>query len=312
MENIIFSANIVLPLMVIILSGSIAKKVGIVNDKIISDGNDMIFKIFLPVLIFCNIYKSDFDKLNAVKLFTYVEICIILSFAVSLVIALTCEKLNSRRGVMIQGLARTNYAMLGIPLLGLLFEGQDIALGSLLVAIVIPSYNVLSIIALTYFGDTNANPKSIVLSIVKNPLIIASMIGLLLAFCRIKLPTILYSGLSDIGSIATPFALFLLGATFELKAVKNILKPLSIVVLGRLVVFPVIILGIGALLGFRDVELGCILITFASPTAATSYTMAVKMNGDGDLASAIVIFTSIFCMFTFFVYILVLKTFALI
>ncbi|MFI3115105.1 MAG: AEC family transporter [Clostridia bacterium] len=310
MENIIFSANIVLPLIVIILSGSIAKKVGIIDDKMVSDGNDIIFKLFLPVLIFCNIYKSDFDSLNAFKLFAYVGICIILSFAVSLVIALTCEKENSRRGVMIQGLARTNYAMLGIPLLGLLFEGQDIALGSLLVAIVIPLYNILSIVALTYFGDTNANPKAIALSIVKNPLIIASMIGLSLAFLRIKIPAILYNGLYDLGSIATPFALFLLGATFKMKAVKNILKPLLIVVINRLLIFPGLILMVGVMLGFRDIELGCILITFASPTAATSYTMAIKMNGDGDLASAIVIFTSIFCMFTFFLFILALKTFA--
>lgn len=312
MENIIFSANIILPLLVMMIIGSISKKVGLLNDGLISDGNNLVFKIFLPLTIFCNVYSSDFASLNTAKLFIFVAVMITLSFIVSTIIAMVTEKQNSRRGVMIQGLARTNYAMLGIPLLGLLFEGQDIALGSLLVAIVIPLYNIYSVTALTYFGSPNTNIKSIIKGIVTNPLIIASMVALFMALTGIKLPEFLYDGIYDIGSIATPFALFLLGATFEFKSIKRVFKPLSIVLAGRLVVFPSIILWLGAMLGFTGVEMGCILITFASPTAATSYTMAVKMGGDGELASSIVIFTSILCTLSFFVFILALKTFALI
>lgn len=312
MENIIFSANIVLPIIVVMIAGYISKRVGFISSQAVSDGNDIIFKVFLSILLFCNIYSSDFDNLKAVGLFTYIGVMILLSFAVATAIAIFFEKDDKKRGVIIQGLARTNYAMLGIPLLGILFEGQDVGLGSLLVAIVIPLYNLLSVTALTYYGTKNANFKVIFKNISKNPLIIGSFCGLILAIFRIKLPDFLLSGLTQIGSIATPYALFLLGATFEMQSIKNVIKPLTIVVVGRLLVLPAIIIGLGALLGFRGVELGCILIVFASPTAVTSYTMAIKMGGDGELASSIVIFTSGFCMFSLFLFILVLKNLALI
>ncbi|MFI3226089.1 MAG: AEC family transporter [Clostridia bacterium] len=312
MDNIIFSANIVLPLLVVMIAGNLTKRIGLLDEKSISSGNNLVFKIFLSTLVFCNIYSSDFANLKAVGLFSYVAIMIILSFAVSTVFAVLFEKENKRRGVMVQGLARTNYAMLGIPLLGLLFEGQDVALGSLLVAVVIPLYSIFTVAALTYFGSKNSSFKSIMKSIFKNPLIIGSILGLSFAFLGIKIPGFLYDGLVQVGSIATPLALFLLGATFEMKAIKNVMRPLIAVLLGRLFILPAIAVGIGAMLGFRDIELGCILITFAAPTAATSYTMAVQMGGDGELASTIVIFTSAFCMFSLFLFILALKTFALI
>lgn len=312
MENIIFSANIVLPLLVVMVAGNLTKRIGLLSEATITAGNDLVFKIFLSTLVFCNIYSSDFASLNAVGLFSYVAIMIIASFIVSTIFAILFEKDNKRRGVIVQGLSRTNYAMLGIPLLGLLFEGQDVALGSLLVAVVIPLYSIFTVAALTYFGSKNANFKTILKSICKNPLIIGSFLALSFAFLGIKLPSFLYDGLAEVGSIATPLALFLLGATFELTAIKNVARPLIAVVVGRLFVLPAIVVAIGVMLGFRDVELGCILITFAAPTAATSYTMAVQMGGDGELASTIVIFTSALCMFSLFLFILVLKTFAFI
>lgn len=312
MENIIFSANIVLPLLVVMLAGNLTKRVGLLSEDTITAGNDLVFKVFLSTLVFCNIYSSDFANLQAVNLFAYIGIMIILSFILSTIFAIVFEKDNKRRGVIVQGLSRTNYAMLGIPLLGLIFEGQDVGLGSLLVAVVIPLYSIFTVAVLTYFGSKNANFKTIFKSICKNPLIIGSFFGLTFAILGIKIPAFLYSGLVQVGSIATPLALFLLGATFEMKAIKNVARPLIAVVIGRLLVIPAIVISIGAMLGFRGVELGCIMITFAAPTAATSYTMAVQMGGDGELASTIVIFTSALCMFSLFLFILALKTMALI
>ena len=66
------------------------------------------------------------------------------------------------------------------------------------------------------------------------------------------------------------------------------------------------------LLGFRAETLVPILIYFGAPTAVSSFPMAQQMDGDGDLAAALVVFTSALAIVSIFLWVFVLKTFALI
>ena len=66
---------------------------------------------------------------------------------------------------------------------------------------------------------------------------------------------------------------------------------------------PAIFVGIAILLGYRNVELISLLVLFGSPTAVASYAMAVNMNCDGELASQVVLMTTIFSIFSMILWI---------
>ena len=149
-------------------------------------------------------------------------------------------------------------------------------------------------------------------SVVTNPLIIASLLGIVLLVMGVKLPDTLDKTLSDLAKTSTPLALVILGAEFNFKSVKNCLRPLIIGVAGRLVIVPAIFITIAALLGFRGEELISLMIMLAAPPAVSSFTMAQQMDGDAELAGNMVVFGSLFAVLTIFLWIFILKTLMLI
>ncbi len=312
MENIIFSANVVLPLLLLMVVGYGVRQLNWISAQETSTFNSLVFTVFLPALLFNNVRSSSLSSLTNVSLFVFVIVGSLASFGVASLIVPLIEQDNPRRGVMIQGIARTNYSIFGIPLLTMLMPGADIGIASILVAVVIPIYNVCSVIVLTCYGSKSANMKSILLGIAKNPLILATFSGMIFMFQGWTLPTALDQAMINLGTVATPLALFLLGASFDFKKIQAVWKQTAITVTGRLVIIPAIALTMGALMGFRGVDLACIMIVFSSPTAVSSYTMAEKMGGDAPLASAVVLFTSSLCIFTLFLIILILRTLAFI
>jgi len=80
----------------------------------------------------------------------------------------------------------------------------------------------------------------------------------------------------------------------------------------KLVIVPLVTVGIAALLGFRNEALGTIFILFGAPSAVSSYIMARNMKNDSDLAAQILLFTTMLCLFTVFSGVFLLKTLALI
>ncbi len=300
MENLIFSANVVVPLMLIMAAGYLARSLKLLDAKTTSICNNLVFKMFLPILLFNNTRNCDVSNISDLGIFIFVAVAVTLVFALVTVFTIAVEKDNAKRGVMIQGICRSNYALFGIPLVTLLMPNEDISLAAVLVALVIPIFNVYSVSVLTYFGTKNADFKKIFTEILKNPLIIGTFIGLIFMFLNIELIPMLDTTFNSLGGIASSFALFLLGAGFEFKQVANVKKQLAMVCLGRLIVVPLIVLSIAILIGYREVELACLIAVFCSPTAASSFTMAEKMGGNPELASSVVVFTSMFSIFSVF------------
>lgn len=150
------------------------------------------------------------------------------------------------------------------------------------------------------------------LDVVKNPLIIASFLGMLFSIFQIPLPLFLSRAVGDIGQIATPFALLLLGGQFDWKRLKGNLSLASVATALRLVVVPAIFVALGVWLGFRGEELGAILIVFCAPTAISSYVMAQNMGSDDVLAGQLVLTTTLFSSVTIFLWVMVLRALQLI
>jgi len=213
-------------------------------------------------------------------------------------------------GSMVQGIFRSNYIILGIPIVANMFGEEHMASASALVPISIIVFNFLAVMVLSYFSrekDVNAFSWDMVKNIITNPLIIASLIGVIYEMLPVKLPNILYKPISDLASIATPLALLTVGGQFEFKTVISNKKELSIAVIGRLIVVPLIFLSIAIMLGYKGADLAPLIVLFGGPTAVSSYVMAKDMDCDSDLAAQIIIFTTLFSMASLFGWVFLLK-----
>lgn len=89
---------------------------------------------------------------------------------------------------MIQGMFRSNFILYGLPVTASLFGDENVGTASMLIAFVVPLYNVLSVVVLEWYADRQIHPKKILKGIVTNPLILGALLGGLLLLCRIRLP----------------------------------------------------------------------------------------------------------------------------
>ena len=307
MENLILSLNVVLPLFITISLGYFLKSLNMFDNNTLDTMNNITFKSFLPMLLFYNIYKTDLQGVFNLKLMIFSATCVIALYLILYLIVPLIEKDNKKRGALLQGLFRSNFVIFGLPITESLFGGEKVGVAALLIAVIVPLFNILSVIALETFRGGKPDFRKISIGIIKNPLIIASCLGILTLLLKIKIPTAIEKTISDVSKIATPLSLILLGASFKFGNIKKYLKQTTIAVVGKTILTPCIILPICIMFGYRGVELTTLMIIFAAPTAISSFTMAQQMDSDSDLAGQIVVFTSAFCVVTVFMWIFILK-----
>ena len=341
------AVNAVLPIILLILLGYVLKRIKFLNKDFLKIGNKLVFKIFLPCMLFINIYDK-LEKFSDIRwdivLYSVAVICVI--FALGLVTAILTTKKKNRRGVILQCCFRSNFAIIGFALVENL--GGDSAIAGIVSAFTIPVFNILAVIALTVFAekeqpvegeDSSAiqqsakaknNVKSVLLNIVKNPLIIGVALGLLfvgireieraccggeIVFSLANNLQFLYTPLKYLSSIATPLALIVLGGQFEFSAVKGMTKEIIVGTVWRIVLAPLIGIGCAIILSkftplFGDLTpiYPTLIALFGSPVAVSSAIMAGEMNNDEQLASQLVVWTSICSILTIFLTVFILMS----
>lgn len=308
MENLMISANAVLPMCLVMALGYGTRRLGWLRREEISTINKIAFRIFLPCLLYYNIYCSDLSGSFDPLLMTYAVGGVLLTFGLALGYTLLTEKLPERRGVLIQGMFRSNYVIMGIPVATALLGADQLGTVSILIAVIVPLFNMLAVVVLEVFRGQKPKPLHILGQIAKNPLVIGSVLGILTLVAGIRLPHILEQTIQSVSAIASPLQLFLLGAFFQFSDLKTYRRELVTVSIAKLIVSPGLFLGLGALLGFRGVAFVSLIGIFASPTAVNSFTMAQQMGGDAELAGDIVVTTSAASILTMFLWIFLFKS----
>lgn len=292
----------ILPVFIAMLIGYAARRGGLMTERDVRRFNAVNFRSFMPIMLFESIYSSDLETAVDPALIAFSVVAALLMLALSIGAVLLLEKDNAKRGVMIQGLYRSNFVLVGIPIADALMQGGDISVVSVQLAVVIPIFNIAAVLILEGFGGKKPSLGHMLIDVAKNPLIISSVLGVAFLALDIRLPSVLNTVVEDMANVAGPLALFTLGAFFRFDSFGRYKKELAIVVGGRLVVIPAIFLTAGYLLGFRGAGFAGIMALFASCSAIASYIMASEMGGDAELAGNIVICTSFLCSFTMYLW----------
>ena len=335
LEVFSFSFNAVVPILLLAVAGYIIKQTGMFDDAFFKKCNTMVFKVFLPILIFKNIY--DIDSVGDIN-FAVMLYCVVAILVLCVIGNLTAGAFAQNRGqkgVINQSSFRSNYAIIGIPLAESLGGTAAVAFAGVLSAVCIPLFNFLAVIILSRYSKQDYEPpvKDILKSAGKNPLIRGVGLGIAVLIIRSFIPVneagellfsvredlpFIYSTVSNLAKVASPLALVVLGARFEFKSVKSLAKPIIVSVILRLLVAPV--LGIGCavalssmgILNFTGTEYPALISLFGTPIAVSSAVMVGEIGGDEQLAGQIVVWTSLVSVFSIFATVFLMKSVALI
>lgn len=327
MINVFFyAANAVLPIVFLIGLGYFLRQKGFYNEDFLKTANKLGFRVALPMLLFFNVYEIDSIASINWSTVIYAVAAILVLFALGFVAVILFCKDPKQKGVLLQSVFRSNFAIIGIPLARSLGGDSTLAVVSVLSAFSIALFNVLAVVSLTVFikdGENNRpGVKTMAFKIIKNPLIIAISIGLICLVVRSFIPgftirnqlPFLYSAISTIAKMASPLMLIVLGGQFSFDAIGSLKNQIAIGTLLRLIVAPVIGVGGAILLSSQGVfnfnadDYAAFVALFGSPIAVSSAVMAAEMNNDEQLAGQLVVWTSIGSMLTVFIAAVILKS----
>ena len=311
MENLFIAINAVLPIFLIIGLGILVRRSHIISDEAVRQANGMCFKVFISILLFYNVYTSDLSSSFNGKLLAFCVLGILAEFLAGALIVPRITKEPPARGVMLQAFFRTNIVLLAVPIITSLFGPESMGQAAVLLAVAVPLVNVLSVVALEMHRGGRPSPKKILRGVAANPLVLGALAGILALAVHLRLPAVVESAVRSVANAATPLALVLMGASLDFSKLRSSVRNLSICVVSRLIVNPALLVALAAALGFRGVALGLILLVFAAPVAVNSYTMALQMDGDANLAGGIVLLTTALSCFTLFLWIWLLKSLGL-
>ena len=311
MENLIISVNAVVPFLIYILLGAVAVKAQIADETFLRRLNAVAFRVFFPFMMFNNIYNMDISAIKGGYIIfgagSLIALIVLLMIFVPVFV-----KGNPQRGVMVQAIYRSNSVIFAIPLAASVLGEEAAGMASMLVAVLVPIYNISAVIILEYYRGKSASLGKLLVNILKNPLIIGAIFGIGFALTPFTMPVCLSKPIGALGSLCTPLAMFVLGGTLHLSAIRKNLKYLVPGLALKLVIVPLIVLLIMKPFNFSAAQIFAMFCMFATPVATSSYPMAASMDADGELAGQFVVISTVLSIITLFLWIYVLKTFGVI
>ena len=302
MDVIRISAIALAPLMVDMALGFFFKKRNYLSESATKQLNIICFRFFLSIMCGETIYKANLKEDVELLPVLVVAIGIVAVFGISWLIVPRFVKDRTQIPVMVQGIYKCNYAILGIPIAQSIYGG-NVGIASVIAVILVPLNNTLSALIFERYTGASSSPLKIAYKVLTNPLVVGSLVGLVLNLTGIVIPSWIMTGIvSKISGLTTPLSMIALGASFEFGHIRKYRVHLTWAVLGRLVFVPMLVLPISIALGLRGMNLVSVMIFATSPNAVNSYSTAVAMGGDADLANEIVVMSSILSMLTMFLW----------
>lgn len=312
MESLIMATQVVVPMAIMVLIGILVRITNISDRATMKRIDNLIFKLTMPMVSFYNLYRTDFSQLNNLGYILYgVAVLMLLFFAAMWVIPKFVHPRPTASSYG-QAIFRSNYLIFGNAVAEGIYGAGNIGLVSLLGAVVVPLFNVQASILLEAGRNSSASPKKLAAAIVRNPTVIATVLGLAVNFSGIQLPALALDVVQDIAGLTTPLSFLSIGVSLNMIAVSGKKGYLASAISLRLLIIPAVFVAGAVALGIRGQELCALMILFAAPTAVSSYPMAVAMDADGDFAGQMVALSTVFCLPTIFFWTLLLNSLQLI
>jgi len=288
----------IVPIFFIIIFGYILQQKGLIKTQFIQEANRFVFLFSLPLLIFTGIMKSDIKDVGLTSILSVI-IPTIVTLCLAFLIALALGLKKGTLGSFVQTSFHGNITYIGLAVLFYMLGEEGLKKGSILIAFLILVNNTLAIAILSWTSQKHDNIWRSLVSVVKTPLIIATLVGMFLLYFNIPVPKLLMKSMGILANIALPMALIIIGASMSVGTIKSSFRLSGLVTVMKLMILPSLSFLFCYLyaIPFHDVLPGIILL--ATPTATTSFILANQLGGDTELASGVITLSTLLSPFAF-------------
>ncbi|MCR6515617.1 AEC family transporter [Clostridium sp. LY3-2] len=291
--------NQVIILFLIMLVGIFCRKKNILTEESTTSLSNLMLNITLPSLIISSFNYTVSKELeyNCLRIFIYASIIHIFLILISKIL---CFKEDSDTSIILRSsYIFSNAGFMGYPLMAGIYG----KVGVLYTAIFGIPYNII----LFTFGSFLFSKKSfksskteVFKTILLNPGIIATLLGIVLMLFNLKLPDPLFKAISDIGDMTTPLAMIIVGGMLSTVNFKDIFKDKKMYLISfiKLILIPILVYLVVTILGeTKELRTICVLLE-ATPAAVVVSIFAKRYNIKEDLAAKVSFITTLLSLFT--------------
>jgi predicted permease len=188
------------------------------------------------------------------------------------------------------------------------YGDMGLASASLYMGIITMLYNILAVITLSRGVEQPQGWRTMLVNIIKNPLIISIVLAWMVSWFQLRPPQLLIHTGQYFANLSLPLALLCAGATLSFKALRQDISTTLLASACKILFVPLGFVAGGLLLGFRGMDIGIILLMASAPTASASYVMARTMGANAQLAANIIVVTTLGSVITTSAAIMMLKS----
>lgn len=291
MENLIFSLNAVLPVFLVMLLGYLLRRKEVLTQSFIDVAVTLVFYVSLPAKMFLDVAGSDFFAILDGHYVLFLVCATTLSFAAAWALGAALVRGGPKIGAFAHSAFRGNFVYIGLPLVQNLLQMDSVPATVLIITFVVPLYNVLSVILLSWYDPSGAkpSPRALAWQVLKNPMILAVLAALPFSLLRVPMPYVVDRAVGYVGSLATPLALLFVGASIDLHGFQKDKLGILAAALFKTVAQPLVCVAAAVWLGFTAEQIATVYVAMAVPTALNAYIMTKKMGGDGEMCAGVIL-----------------------
>lgn len=283
------------PLFALIAIGFILIRTRLFSPDFWPGAEKLNYFILFPALLINSLASAPLNNPKLAYLGSAILCILAISSLLVLISKYLCKITVPRFGAHIQGITRFN-TYLGLAIVADLFGKEGVAVAAVIMAILVPSCNVIAVLALS--SGKKVSVKQLLLPIIKNPLILSCVIGILLNLSPVGLPFGSEQLLKLLAAASLPLGLICIGGALQTTTLRKEFKPIILSTLLRLLAMPVLTLIMAKLFSLPNLETILLVIFFAIPTAPTAYILTRQLNGDSQLMAGIITLQTIIAVFT--------------
>ncbi|MCR5502878.1 MAG: AEC family transporter [Lachnospiraceae bacterium] len=296
----------VLVLFVLIVIGFFCGKKKLLSGQAIRGINDLVLYLVNPCVI-VHAFQREFN-ISLLRGFLFALLAAVIAHGLCLILSFLIFRMKkagedagnasgdeNRIRVLRFATVFSNCGFMALPLLDALAGADGVFYGAAYLTVfnlLIWSYGQYSMAK----GTDGFSAKKVLL----NPSIISVFIGLILFFTSTTLPDLIALPIGHMAALNTPVPMIIIGYTIANLDLKHLFGPADefLVYLFRLIVSPLLLLGILYLIGLRGTLLVSCIVSASAPVAGLTTMFSIKYGRDTSLSSRLVATSTLLSILT--------------
>lgn len=287
------------PVLALIAAGFIIQRTNFIPATFWPSAERLTYFLLMPAILIHSLANKKMDSLPWFKILLTVEGTVIVSAVLVTAWWLFNRKISGETFTsLFQGGVRFN-SFVAFALAENLYGRDGLLMAALAGGFMILLINVLCVAAFSMtVNKSSISIKRVLGDLLKNPLIIACVIGVGLNVSGFKIPPAIDGVLLLGGKAAFPIGLMAVGAAYRGGNLLLHKHPLIVTSIIQFLCKPLVAGGLATTLGLSGPSAGVLVLMFCVPTAPAGYILAKQMGGDHEVMASIITTQTCLSFFT--------------